>query len=163
MLATVKSLKCLSNALNLRFFSRTGVNFNEKVLKNLKIGAKSFVEKSFSLENVKTFAALSGDFNPIHLDENFIQSTKYKKLIVHGMLVNSLLPTSYLNFFSIFLVFVDNKVIAESEVRRVDGLKVTIDLKCYSPDLENPKVYIKGETTVLVSKNAVRDNRLGKD
>jgi acyl dehydratase len=44
-------------------------------------------------DDVKAFAELSGDKNPIHLDESFAATTVFKKPIVHGMLSASLIST----------------------------------------------------------------------
>ena len=40
---------------------------------------------------VNDFAKLSGDFNPIHINEDFAKSKKFKGKIVHGMLLASFL------------------------------------------------------------------------
>jgi acyl dehydratase len=52
----------------------------------LKIGDKSAVYRRFSSEDVQVFADLSGDHNPIHLDEEYAAKTRYKQRIVHGLL-----------------------------------------------------------------------------
>jgi 3-hydroxybutyryl-CoA dehydratase len=44
----------------------------------------------FTSEDVLTFAKLSGDTNPLHIDEEYARTTKFKKPLVHGMLVASL-------------------------------------------------------------------------
>lgn len=51
----------------------------------LKVG--DFYEMPFSLsqEQVNAFAELSGDKNPVHLDEAFAATTSFKKPIVHGI------------------------------------------------------------------------------
>lgn len=38
-------------------------------------------------ETVKRYAELSGDYNPIHLDEDYAKKTTFKKKIAHGMLI----------------------------------------------------------------------------
>ena len=40
---------------------------------------------------VDEFAKISGDFNPLHTDEKYAQSTKFGKRLVHGMLLASFL------------------------------------------------------------------------
>jgi len=40
---------------------------------------------------VESFAKISGDFNPLHVDEEYCKSTKFGKRLVHGMLLASFL------------------------------------------------------------------------
>ena len=44
---------------------------------------------SISEEDVKKFAELSGDTNPIHLDTEYAKNTIFKKPIIHGYLGSS--------------------------------------------------------------------------
>jgi len=46
---------------------------------------------TISDEMVKTFAEITGDKNPVHLDEEYAKNTRFKKRICHGMLVASLI------------------------------------------------------------------------
>lgn len=52
---------------------------------------KEFYEEivSFSSEDVEHFAKVSGDYNPLHLDENFAIAHGFSNRIVHGALVIS--------------------------------------------------------------------------
>lgn len=43
--------------------------------------------KSFSSENVRDFAGISEDNNPLHLDEEYASKTIFKKPVVHGVLL----------------------------------------------------------------------------
>lgn len=45
---------------------------------------------SFSQEEVKKFAEVTGDNNPVHLDSDYAAKTVFKKPIMHGMLGASL-------------------------------------------------------------------------
>jgi len=58
---------------------------------DLTLGQKADLKKIFTKENVLTFAELSGDHNLIHISEEFAATTIFKKPIVHGMLVASLI------------------------------------------------------------------------
>lgn len=45
---------------------------------------------SYSQEDVINFAKISGDINPIHLDEEYSKNTIFKKPIIHGFLGGSI-------------------------------------------------------------------------
>ena len=40
-------------------------------------------------ENIKQFAELSGDHNPIHIDQEYAKTTAFKRRIAHGALIIS--------------------------------------------------------------------------
>ena len=44
--------------------------------------------KTFSAADVRLFADLTGDYNPIHLDEDYAKKTRFGRCIVHGVLTN---------------------------------------------------------------------------
>ena len=44
---------------------------------------------SFSMEDMLTFAKLSGDYNPIHLDSDFAKSKGFDSPIIYGLLLSS--------------------------------------------------------------------------
>ncbi|MHC4268253.1 MAG: MaoC family dehydratase [Planctomycetota bacterium] len=50
-------------------------------------------EKVISREDIITFAKLTGDFNPLHVDKEYGEKSKFKNNIVHGMLAGSLFST----------------------------------------------------------------------
>ncbi|MCS6837168.1 MAG: MaoC family dehydratase [Anaerolineae bacterium] len=50
------------------------------------IGQRARRSKTISGEDVRAFAALSGDTNPVHLDETYAASTPFGRPIAHGML-----------------------------------------------------------------------------
>ena len=54
------------------------------------IGQSASLKKKFSLDEVKAFAELSLDRNPIHLDEKYAEQSRFGDRIVHGFLVGSL-------------------------------------------------------------------------
>ena len=58
-------------------------------LSEFKVGSEFSYSFSFSQDDVLTFANASGDFNPIHLDDEFDKTTIFKKKIVHGFLGGS--------------------------------------------------------------------------
>lgn len=53
------------------------------------VGKTFDFEFRFNQDDVVNFAKASGDFNPMHLDEEFAKTTIFKKRIVHGFLGGS--------------------------------------------------------------------------
>lgn len=56
----------------------------------LNIGDNAKKIRTFTDEDVQDFARLSGDRNPLHLDEEFASQTCFKHRVVHGHLVSSM-------------------------------------------------------------------------
>jgi len=94
---------------------------------------------------VSDFAKISGDYNPLHMDENYAKSTTFKKRVCHGMLLASFfsrlvgmyLPGKYALYFSQSLNFqnpcfindvitIEGKVIDKSVATRLITIKTSI-------------------------------------
>ena len=56
-----------------------------------KIGDSASMKKAFLDEDVRAFAEISGDKNPIHLDDGYAAETRFGKRIVHGILTSGLI------------------------------------------------------------------------
>lgn len=57
----------------------------------LQVGDTASFDRTISEEDVRAFALLSGDENPLHTDEGYAGTTPFGKRVVHGMLLSSLL------------------------------------------------------------------------
>ena len=62
-------------------------------LEDLSIGMEAIFAKTITEADVLMFAAVSGDTNPLHLNEEFAEKTSFETRIVHGMLTTSLWST----------------------------------------------------------------------
>ena len=58
-------------------------------LEDLSVGMSETVTKTVSAEDIDTFADVTGDHNPIHLDQAYAETTFFKDRIAHGMLTAS--------------------------------------------------------------------------
>ena len=58
-------------------------------LKDIKIGQKKSFEVVVTESMVDDFAKLSGDNNPLHMDENYAKSNNFGGRVCHGMLLAS--------------------------------------------------------------------------
>ncbi len=53
----------------------------------LEVGQSFTFERHLSADDVRAFADISGDDNPIHVDEEYARRTRFEKPIVHGVLL----------------------------------------------------------------------------
>ena len=109
------------------------------------IGQTASLKKTFSTEEVKAFAELSLDRNPIHLDEAYAEQSRFGKRIVHGFFVGSLISAVFGTILpgegAIYLhqemnfrkpVFHDDIITATVEIKDIqaDKLILYFDTKC---------------------------------
>ncbi len=130
----------------------------------LKVGDTAEMQKTIADEDVRAFAALTGDYNPVHLDEEYATQTRFGRRIAHGMLGASLISavlanelpgrgTVYLSQTLKFTapVFLGDTVTARVVVRHVreDKPVVTLETVCTN---ERGERVVEGEAVVLVSR-----------
>jgi 3-hydroxybutyryl-CoA dehydratase len=61
-----------------------GLTFEE-----IELGMHASVENTVMDEDIRSFATVSGDYNPVHLDAEFAKGTPFGNRISHGMLTAS--------------------------------------------------------------------------
>lgn len=126
----------------------------------LNVGDTASRSKMITDEDVRTFAAISGDENPIHLDEKFAAGTRFGKRIVHGMLSASLISTVLANDLpghgSIYLgqslkfvapVFIGDEITARVTVTSVREGRPIAKLETVCTN-QCDEIVIEGEATV---------------
>ncbi len=57
---------------------------------DIAVGMSTSFSRTISTEDVESFAKLSGDYNPLHIDDAYAKTTKFGKRVVHGMLLGAL-------------------------------------------------------------------------
>jgi acyl dehydratase len=129
----------------------------------LKIGDSASLTKTFTDDDVRQFAAISGDANPVHLDEAYAAQTPFKKRIAHGMLtaglISAVLGTKLPGEGSIYMsqslsfrapVYLDDTITARVEVINIRERKPIVTLKTVCTNQEDV-VVLEGEAVLLVS------------
>lgn len=119
-------------------------------------------EFSHSQEDVNTFAKISGDNNPVHLDQGYAAGTVYKKPIIHGFfgasvfskIFGALWPgegTVYLNQTINFKrpMYPDVLYKAQLKVKEVDKGKHRSLVETKIVEVENNKPVITGEANIM--------------
>src|ERR1700748_968069 len=60
----------------------------------LAVGMTEAYERVVTIADIEAFAAVSGDHNPVHLDDAYAKTTMFKGRIAHGMLGASFISTA---------------------------------------------------------------------
>jgi 3-hydroxybutyryl-CoA dehydratase len=127
-----------------------------------KVGDKASLSRQITDADIRAFAELSGDFNPVHLDDAFASTTRFGRRIAHGMLGASLISTVlgtklpgqgaiYLSQTLQFLapVFPGDTVTAKVTVTKIKEGKPILTLETVCEN-QRGETLIKGEAVVLV-------------
>ena len=138
---------------------------NEKIseysLNEIEIGFKKKFEIIITESMLSDFAKLSGDYNPLHMNEEYATSTSFKKRVCSGMflstffsrLVGMYLPGKHALYFSQSLNFVNpcfvgDKITIEGEVTDKSIATKIITLKTTITN-ESGKRIIDGKAQVI--------------
>ena len=128
---------------------------------DLKIGMSAENVHTITENDIDLFAQVSGDRNPLHMDEEFASKTMFGKRIAHGALsasfISGILGNDLPGPGSVFIglsmrfrrpVFIGDEVTARAEVaEKLDkGNRVTLKVSC----LVDGKRCIAGEAQVVV-------------
>ena len=62
-------------------------------IEDFEVGQEASFTKTFTDEDVRRFVEITGDTNPLHVDDEFAASTRFGRRILHGMLSASILST----------------------------------------------------------------------
>jgi acyl dehydratase len=129
----------------------------------LKLGDKFSTERLVTDELIRKFADVSGDYNPIHLDEEGRHRKRgFGKRIAHGMLsgafISAVLGYEFSERSIVYLsqtlkftapVFIGDTVTATATVTNIREDKPIITLETICTN-QNGDVLVKGEAAVMV-------------
>ncbi len=125
------------------------------------VGYKTSYSKKIEYADVYLFSLISGDWNPIHHDEEFASKTKFGRRVVHGMLTSSLISNALALIPGTIVliknsveyvkpVFVGDTVTAEAEiVEKLPKGRYRVNVDCRN---QRGEIVAKGECTILIWK-----------
>lgn len=141
------------------------MNEKNRSFAHIRVGDKATGRKTVMEQDVRQFAQISGDFNPLHLDAEYAGSTCFKQRIAHGMLVAGILSavlgnelpgpgTIYLSQTIYFKapVFLGDTVVAEVEVveKMPAAKRLRLKTVCFN---QGGRVVLEGEAVVQMEEN----------
>jgi acyl dehydratase len=137
----------------------------------LQIGQSASYTREVTEDAVRLFAAVSGDVNPLHLDEAYAAGTRFKGRIAHGMFTGGLISAAIAMVMpGPGVVYVAQEMSFERPVRIGDTLTVELTVTEKLPEKkfvkmtsvarnQHGKVVVSGLTTVLAPTEKVRIER----
>jgi acyl dehydratase len=127
----------------------------------LSIGDSAEITKTIEQSDIDAFARVTGDHNPVHVDEEFAKTTRFGRRIAHGMLTASLISAVLANKLpgegSVYLgqtlqfvapVFPGDEITARVTVKEIREDKPIVKLETVCMN-QRGEVVIRGEATVL--------------
>jgi 3-hydroxybutyryl-CoA dehydratase len=69
--------------------SNSNLIFNNIPIEKISVGMQVSYSQTITDADIKNFAGISGDRNPVHLDDNYAEKSRYKKRIAHGLMTAS--------------------------------------------------------------------------
>ena len=112
-----------------------------KRIEDFEVGQHASFTKTFTEEDVQRFIEITGDVNPLHVDEAFAAATPFGRRVLHGMLTASIFSTMvgmllpgtgaiYRSQTIRFLlpVHIDETVTAHFVVRSIDRVKHRLEI-----------------------------------
>jgi 3-hydroxybutyryl-CoA dehydratase len=129
---------------------------------DIKLGDEFSTERLVTDELIRKFADVSGDYNPIHLDEDAASKTRFGRRIAHGMLsgafISAVLGYEFSERSIVYLsqtlkftapVFIGDTVTATATVTKIREDKPIITLETICTN-QNGDVLVKGEAAVMI-------------
>mgnify|MGYP006158733551 CR=1 FL=1 len=132
---------------------------------SITVGINHEFEITVTEKLVSDFSVISGDFNPLHMDEKYATKTKFKKRVCHGMLLasflsrlvgmylpgkNALYFSQILNFIS--PCFINDIITVKGEIIDKNYATKIITLKTSIVNQKN-ELILDGEAKVMITDN----------
>jgi phosphate acetyltransferase len=127
----------------------------------IRVGQQVSLSRTLTADDIRAFAAVSGDTNPAHLDPVFASQSVMKQVVGHGMwtgsIISTILGTRFPGPGTIYLgqtfrfmkpVFVGDTVTASVDVLAKNDEKGTVQLACRVVN-QHGKTVLDGEASVL--------------
>lgn len=131
---------------------------------DIQIGQKADLIHTITTEDIELFGKLSGDYNPVHFDNEWAKKTIFGERIAHGLLTGAYISTLLANKLpgpgTVYLrqefkfklpVKIGDTIKAEVEVKELinDKKHIILNTTCIN---QNSDVVLDGEAKVMLMR-----------
>ena len=119
---------------------KNDISFKTSNINKIEVGMEVSYIQVISDANIKAYAELSGDNNPLHLSDEYASESRYKKRIAHGLLpvsfFSALFGTRLPGYGCVYLsqtlnfkrpVYINDSVTAIIKVMSIDKVKKRVE------------------------------------
>lgn len=132
-------------------------------LEDLEVGMSDSFAKTITDADVCLFAGVSGDTNPVHINDDYAKTTQFEKRIVHGMFSAALISTvAGTKLPGPGAIYIDQQIKFRAPVFIGDTAKATVTVeeiderrrrvKCKTDVTVGDKLVATGSATFMVDK-----------
>ena len=98
---------------------------------DISVNMGATYEKQITHDDVQAFADISGDHNPIHLDDEFAKDSIFGERVAHGMLTASHISAALVSFAGPGWLYVNQSLYFRAPVRIGDTVTTQVKVeKC---------------------------------
>ncbi len=129
-------------------------NLHGYYFEDLEVGMTDVFAKTVTETDIVMFAGISGDTNPVHLNEDFASGTMFKGRIAHGILSASFISTVIgTKLPGPGCIYVSQNLKFKAPVKAGD----TVEAHCTITELNADKKFVTLKTQCLVAGKVVVD------
>ena len=132
-------------------------------LEDLSVGQSAVFAKTITEADILLYSAVSGDTNPMHLNQDFAAATMFKGRVAHGMLSAGLISAVIgTKLPGPGAIYVSQTLAFKAPVRIGDTVTATVTVTGIAPEKRRvamacsctvgDKTVIEGEAVVMVSR-----------
>lgn len=139
----------------------SGESLNGYYFEDLSVGQSAIFAKTVTEADIAAFAGVSGDFNPVHVNQEFASQTMFKGRIAHGMLSAAFISTVFgMKLPGPGCIYVSQLLKFKAPVRIGDTVTARVEVTTLTPEKKfatfkttctvGDKVVLDGEATLMV-------------
>jgi 3-hydroxybutyryl-CoA dehydratase len=121
-------------------------------LEDLAVGMTAAYEQTVTEADIQAFADVTGDHNPLHLDEEFARHTRFGGRIAHGMLTAGFISTALATLPGPGTIYLSQTLAFRAPVRIGDTIEARVTVAEILPEKRKVRLTTQcrvGDTAVV--------------